>query len=180
MKVTLSFVTLAIALSTAACSGGGQTPADGGTDGSVKDATGKDANLPDTGSNDAGDAGQQGPILDPLCTAPATDGGGACVTVDDAGVTCNPLTNAGCDFADGGEACDFSQQGFQCYNAPPNTAAICAACDVQNGPACLPTLTCVPTATGNQCARYCCSDSDCPGGKCDTTDFQGPPGVCVK
>ncbi len=181
MKVSLRFLSLAIALTTAACSGGGSTN-DAGTDAS-KEAGGKEAGVKDSGTTpDADDGGQTGPTIDPACATPsAPASGGSCVTLDDAGVSCNPVTSATCA-TDAGESCDFSQTGFQCYPPPPpNTAALCAACDPQNGPECAPTSTCIATPNGNECARFCCTDADCTPGKCDTTTFQSAPlGFCVK
>jgi hypothetical protein len=151
----------------------------------------QDAGAPDAASDAASDAAADAD-MDAAMDGGVADGGGtdsgggggsggACVTIDDAGILCNPITNYPCK-ADAGEACDFSQNGFQCYPPPPdNTAALCASCDVQNGPACLPTSTCLPTANGNECARYCCDDSDCGNGHCDKTTFGSDPiGFCVK
>jgi hypothetical protein len=169
-----------------ACSGGGNNNNDAGTDGGGVDSGKKDAGPKDSAPpDDSGDDGSTTvPTVDPLCTAPdASPSNGSCAPVDDAG-NCDPITNQGCDFNDGGFACDFNQTGFQCYNNPANTAALCAACDVQNGPACLPGSTCVPIdQTTTKCAKYCCTDADCTGGHCDLTtlsQFISPAGVCVK
>lgn len=122
------------------------------------------------------------PTIDPFCTAPATaPSAGSCVTIDATNL-CNPVTNAGCNAA-AGESCDFDGAGgFKCWAPPPaNTAALCAACDVTAGPACLPTSTCMATPAGTTaCARFCCTDADCGAGKCDTTITGGTPGVCKK
>lgn len=126
--------------------------------------------------------GGGGTPVDMVCAAPATaPSAGSCVTVDGTNNKCNPVTNQGCNTA-AGEACDFGASGFECYAAPPaNTEALCAACDITNGPACLPTSTCIDaTAGGTKCARFCCTDADCGAGKCDTTVTGGAPGVCVK
>jgi hypothetical protein len=184
MKVSLRFASLAVLLATAACSGGGSTN-DAGADAAKEGGTIKDSGVKDTGSTaDADDGGQPEPMVDPVCAlADAGVGTGSCVVRDDAGTDCNPVTNDGCDFVDAGEACDTSQTGFSCYNQPPNTAALCATCDVNNGPACLPGHTCVSTDAGAKCARYCCSDSDCAPGHCDLTTLSqviSPAGVCVK
>jgi hypothetical protein len=174
---------LATIIAAAACSSNNPGNDAGTGDASINDSGKKDSGVKDTGPvDDAGDDGATGPTIDPLCApADAAATNGSCIKRDDAGVDCNPITNDGCNFADAGEACDFAQNGFKCYNAPPNTAALCASCDVQNGPACLPTETCVPTPTGDKCARYCCDDTDCTPGKCDKTTFQSDPiGFCVK
>ena len=147
------------------------------------DAGSTDAGSTDAGSADAGDAGADAGDAGST-DAGSTDAGGStkgsCVTIDDAGVSCNPVTNEGCNAA-AGEACDVSQTGFQCWSSPPNTGAVCTSCDLQNGPACLPTLTCVDTGNGTKCGRYCCVDSDCGSGHCDTSSFgTAPAGVCVQ
>jgi hypothetical protein len=123
------------------------------------------------------------PQFDMSCTAPATaPSAGSCVTVDGTKNKCNPITNQGCDTA-AGEACDFGSAGFECYPSPPaNTEALCAACDLTNGPACLPGSSCVNAigdAGATKCARFCCTDADCGAGKCDTTTTGGAPGLCV-
>jgi hypothetical protein len=168
----------------AACGGGGNNNdagADSSTDtGAKKDSGGgKDVvTPPDDGGGDSGPT----PTIDPLCTAGATPSGGSCFA--DAGLACNPITNGGCK-GDAGEACDFTQGGFQCYPPPPpNTTGLCQSCDDQNT-ACLPGSTCLPATNdpqgGSQCAKFCCNDNDCTGGKCDTTTFQsGSFGFCVK
>jgi hypothetical protein len=116
------------------------------------------------------------------CTVPTTSpSAGSCVTVDTTSNLCNPVTNAGCNAATG-EACDFDGAGgFKCWAPPPaNTAAVCAACDTTNGPACMPTSTCMDVPGGKTaCARFCCTDADCGTGLCDTTVTGGAPGVCV-
>lgn len=182
---SLRLFALASLIANAACnSGGGGTPdasTEGGAEAGGKDG-GKDAgNIADSG-NDAGqDSG--GTTLNPECTAPVDAGsGGSCVTLTgDGGVECNPVTNGGCN-ADAGEACDRTQiGGTHCFSAPPNTAALCAVCDDTNGPACIPTATCVPTMNGVNCARFCCVDGDCGSGHCDTVTLGLPNfGVCVQ
>jgi hypothetical protein len=121
-----------------------------------------------------------GTVVDPTCTPPTTPpSGGSCVTIDGTTNKCNPVTNAGCNAA-AGEACDFGGGGFKCYAPPPaNSAALCATCDVTNGPACQPTGTCVKTASGTGCARFCCTDVDCAPGKCDTSVTGHSAGICV-
>jgi hypothetical protein len=110
---------------------------------------------------------------------------------------CNPVTNEGCDTA-AGQACDFSQSGWTCYD-PPNDAKSGDTCDVANGPYCQGTLTCdIPPSdagtsdagasdaggdagqnTVGTCKHYCCSDSDCNGGTCTAFNTQfGTLGVC--
>lgn len=135
----------------------------------------------DAGSNlDAPIGDDATPTFDPLCTAPTNAAtNGSCVTIDGTNTTCNPVTNFGCD-GGAGEACDLGGGStFQCFPAP-NDVALCGACDNQNGPFCKPTMHCAPTASGSGCARFCCDDTDCTGGKCDTSLLGQPPGVCVK
>jgi hypothetical protein len=191
MKLNLRLVALSTVILSAlgggamlsACGGGGDNK-DGGVDsGGGETSTKKDAGGgQDTGASDAPDDAPT-PTIDPLCTAPNTPSNGACVA--DAGFGCNPITAAPCK-VDAGESCDFGQPDFQCYPAPPpNTQALCAACDDQNT-ACLPGSTCVPVdQNGNsKCAKFCCDDNDCTGGHCDNTTLsQGqatPFGFCVK
>ena len=172
-----------------ACS---STPAtsDGGVDGSTSDATStKEAGTKDAGTvTDSGnltDAGSDAPTLDPQCTVAALDAGsgGSCITVaPDAGMQCNPVTNSGCD-AGAGEACDRTTNGgTHCFPPPPpNSAALCATCDDENGPACAAGASCVGTTNGLACAHFCCDDTDCAPGHCDTTTYNTAPlGFCVK
>ncbi len=167
-----------------ACSSNGDNK-DGGSDGSSGDTgTKKDSGQQDTGPG--GDAADDsaGPTLDPQCTVPAVGTGSCAPAIDDAGVQCNPITNAGCD-AGGGETCDFGDNGnnqttIQCF-PPPNPQDVCATCDNSQGPFCKPSDHCVGTAQGSACARMCCTDSDCTPGHCDTTSLGfAPIGVCVK
>lgn len=126
---------------------------------------------------DCGGGGGGTPV-DPLCTAPTTaPSGGSCFTLGSN--ACNPITNAGCTTA--GAGCDLSDDGsFQCFD-PPNDVALCGACDNGAGPFCKPTMHCVATTSATACARFCCNDADCAGGKCDTTSLGiAPVGVCVK
>lgn len=170
----------------AACSGGGGNK-DGGSDSSVGDAAKKDSGTKDTGTGgDAGDDGATGPTFDPLCTAPATAAsGGSCITIDGTAFQCNPVTSTGCEDAGVGATCDLGDDGkggsaFVCF-PPPNDVALCGTCDNSSGPFCKPTMHCAPTATGFGCARFCCDDTDCTGGKCDLTILGGQaPGICVK
>ncbi len=87
---------------------------------------------------------------------------GSCVGLGGA-VTCNPMTNAGCDTVQG-EACDVAPGGFRCYPAP-NTAALCESCG-PGSPGCQRGFTCAPDGV---CAKFCCADQDCDGsGQCVT------------
>ncbi len=187
MNTGFRLTVLAALLATNACTSGNGSP-DASTDGSTE--AGKDSGkiIPDAGQNDTGqsDAGSDSGnvTLNPECTVPADAGsGGSCVTLTgDGGVECNPITNAPCN-SDAGEACDRTQTGgTHCFAPPPsNTAAPCAVCDDQNGPACMPTATCVPTTGGVNCARFCCVDGDCGSGHCDTVTLALPNfGVCVQ
>lgn len=161
----------------AACGGGGDNK-DGGADGST-DGAKKDSGVKDTGGSDADDAAAN-PTFDPLCTAPVNAASnGSCVTIDGTNFTCNPVNNAGCD-GGAGETCDLSDQGFVCFPAP-NDVPLCGACDNGQGPFCKPTMHCVEEDGGSfGCARFCCDDTDCTGGKCDTSFLGQPPGICVK
>jgi hypothetical protein len=119
------------------------------------------------------------PNLTPACDAPATaPSAGACFTVPSGG--CNPVTDMGCPTA--GDTCDNTMGGFKCYSPPPaNTAATCAACDLNNGPACVPGNTCVTTPTFTSiCAKFCCTDGDCGSGTCKTgSTGDATVGICV-
>jgi hypothetical protein len=188
MNVSLRYLTLATILASAvgassvlvtACGGGGDNKDAGGTDAAKEGGGGKDAGVKDTGGGDADDGGT-GPTVDPQCTVPAIGDGGCSPPLNDAGVACNAITNAGCD-GGGGEACDFDQNGGLSCFPPPNVQAVCATCDNGSGPFCKASEHCVPTATGFACARMCCSDSDCTPGTCDKTTLQSDPlGFCVK
>jgi hypothetical protein len=129
--------------------------------------------------DDVDSAFDAGPPLPPLqCTILASAGSmGACVTETspDASVpvTCNPVTNEPCA---AGEACDVSVNetgsglvGFTCYPPPPpNTVALCGACDDQSV-ACVGGSTCWAVNNGaptGSCAKYCCTDADCGSGTC--------------
>jgi hypothetical protein len=164
----------------AACGGGGDNKDGGGTD-AAKEGGGKDAGNKDAGGGgDAADDAPAVPLLNPLCTAPvdaATNG--SCVTIDGTNFTCNPVNNQGCD-GGAGETCDFSDQGFVCFPAP-NDVPLCGNCDNMNGPFCKPTMHCVEEdGGGTGCGRWCCDDTDCTGGHCDTTYLGQAPGICVK
>lgn len=185
---TRTWLTLASLLATAACSGGGSNPADASTkDGSTNDAAkpGKDAGVADAPVDDDAPTGDDAsvPTVDPQCTVPTSGGtAGSCVTIDDASVFCNPITNLGCD-GDAGEACDIDTSGnIGCFAPPPaNTTALCGTCDDQNT-ACAPGNTCVPVSqTAGGCAHFCCDDTDCTPGHCDKTALASSSvGVCVK
>jgi hypothetical protein len=110
------------------------------------------------------------PACDAAVTAPSK---GSCVALGQK-VTCNPVTNAGCDAAKG-EACDVGPNGFQCYPGP-NAVSLCGECGADKG-FCAGGLYCL-----GKCAKYCCEDKDCGTGKCDTkfsSDPAVPLGVCI-
>lgn len=94
---------------------------------------------------------------------------------------CSPVTNAGCD-GPRGEACDDDQHdGFGCYPAP-NTVDQGGTCNEETGPACRGGLGC---DTGDdddpdgRCHKYCCSDADCGGKRCEIIDKSfGTLGFC--
>ncbi len=121
------------------------------------------------------------PTVDPLCAIDSDAAPlGECIAIDDADLRCNPITNAGCD-GDAGESCDFTLTGFRCYGPPPpNTAGLCLTCDDSKGPACAPTTTCATTNNGPECARFCCTDNDCPSGSCAKQFGTHDAGVCVR
>lgn len=185
MNVSPRFVVLAALLVAAgsagvfatACSSGGNNPADGGSDAAKDGAVKKEAGPTGDGGG-GGDAAQV--AVDPQCTVPAIGSGSCSPPLDDAGINCNAITNAGCD-GGAGETCDFDQGGGLSCFPPPNDQALCASCDNTNGPFCQPSEHCVPTANGSSCARMCCTDSDCTPGHCDTQTLGfAPIGVCVK
>jgi len=76
-----------------------------------------------------------------------------------------PTAGASCDI-DGGT------QQFVCFD-PPNTAAEGAPCNVTSGPYCMNGLTCVNNGTSDLCAAYCCSETDCGGGTCQSLGMTG-------
>jgi hypothetical protein len=91
--------------------------------------------------------------------------------------SCNPVTNDGC--TDASEACDLNQYGaFGCFPAAAGVAA-CAPCSNASGPFCTATFHCISQGESGLCARYCCDDGDCGGGRCDTSNLPGGVGVCV-
>lgn len=94
---------------------------------------------------------------------------GSCVP---ASLGCDPVTSGGCAI---GSSCDKSTTGYLCF-PPPNTEALCDACDNDNGLFCSPGSTCV----SGRCARYCCEDGDCSAeGFCTSRDEYGI-GVCME
>jgi len=89
--------------------------------------------------------------------------------------SCNPLTNAGCDGAEGW-ACDLSDGGFQCFE-PPNTQKQGESCNNGSGPFCEGGAHC----DGSSCAVFCCSGEDCAAGEaCEPFGPEGSIGVCRK
>jgi hypothetical protein len=191
-------VALGLVAAVIACSGSGLGPMDASTEGGSKDSGEKDSTTMDSGSdaqpNDSGsDGGDEGGgdasdgstgdgSVSAQCTVPATPpSGGSCITLNDAGIQCNPVTNAPCD-ADAGLGCDTDfKGGYACL--PKSTVAVCGACNEVNGPYCIGTATCLPlTDAGSQeCYRYCCTDSDCTPGHCDKTTFGiSPLGACAQ
>ena len=94
-----------------------------------------------------------------------------------AAVACNPVTGAPCT---GGQACDLNQdQAYTCFD-PPNTQALCETCDPGSGPYCENGLHCFDDGSGTgKCMKFCCSNDDCGGGTCDTTQYGDPAiGLC--
>src|SRR5262245_36247839 len=98
---------------------------------------------------------------------------GSCVVPSET-VTCNPMVQSyTCNWYSG-SACDFQPagvptgaKGFSCSAAPRHH--ICDACGPIEG-GCHFGLTCAFDGQRGQyeCARFCCDDADCYGGKCDT------------
>ncbi|GAC1351450.1 MAG: hypothetical protein NVS3B20_02270 [Polyangiales bacterium] len=85
---------------------------------------------------------------------------------------CNPITNEGCN-SSRGEACDDDERGgFGCYPAP-NEVALGGDCNVFEGPSCAAGKGCMGASASSPsgtCARYCCTSSECGGGKCAVID----------
>ncbi len=173
-------------LAGAAGSGGTAGTGTGGTAGTGTGGTGGGTGgtgaTGATGGSGGGDAGKQY-TLPTGCLADPTQW-----TVE-----CNPVSNDGCDTS-AGQACDFSQGGWSCYD-PPNDKKLGEVCDPNNSEFCQGTLTCdmPPTDGGTAggdagtgdagatgiCKHYCCSDSDCSGGTCTAFNAQvGTIGVC--
>jgi hypothetical protein len=166
-----------------ACSNDSGSPADASTETGLD--AGRDVKVPpDTGALDVAmdDVNEDAPqFLAPECTVPAEAGsGGTCITTNDGGVECNPVTSSPCNI-DAGESCDYQGPGFHCYVPPPaNTAPICGTCDDNAGPACGPTGTCVPVEGGAMaCARFCCDNTDCGEGTCTKGPGQAV-GLCLQ
>jgi hypothetical protein len=94
---------------------------------------------------------------------------------------CNPVTNEPCDTSMG-QPCDLAAGFFDpIYTClKPSSTPLCGTCDDTNG--CAPTLHCLTDMMGKngRCARYCCSDGDCGGGTCDTSNLPtGMVGLCM-
>lgn len=78
---------------------------------------------------------------------------------------CNPITHNGC--TEPGSSCDLAYPGvFGCYSAVGTPANLCEKCDFHVKPYCGSGLRCHPVT--NTCARYCCDDTDCGTGRCET------------
>jgi hypothetical protein len=192
----LRFIGLAFAV---ACGGGGNGSQDASTEGGGPKDAGKDSTISDAASdaqpNDGGpddvttgdasdDASDAGSVGDgsAQCTVPATPpSGGSCITLNDASITCNPVTNAPCN-QDAGYGCDTDfDGGYLCL--PKSTVSLCGDCNEVNGPYCIGTATCLPLSDAGteHCFRYCCTDSDCAPGHCDKTTYGiAPLGACVQ
>lgn len=108
----------------------------------------------------------------PTCTGGAPPSGGACVVIGGA-TECNPVTSAGCG---GGLVCDRAPGGYKCV-AQPLDEPLCGGCGATHW--CGVGETCF----GSLCARFCCDDGDCAGGRCaqDVQLALAPPvGICVQ
>jgi hypothetical protein len=85
-----------------------------------------------------------------------------------------------------GEACDLGDGFFDpIYTCLPRSAPamLCGSCDNHAGPFCAGTTYCLTDTMGlnGKCARYCCDDGDCGGGKCDQSNVPvpGTVGLCM-
>ena len=191
-------VALGLVATVIACSGSAVGPLDASTEGGSKDSGVKDSTTLDSGSDaqpddsgsdggtdggDASDGGGGDGSASAQCTVPTTPpSGGSCITINpDAGIQCNPVTNAPCD-VDAGLGCDTDFKGdYTCQGQ--STVALCGSCNEVNGPYCIGTATCLPLtdAGSQQCFRYCCTDADCAPGHCDKTTFGiSPLGACAQ
>jgi hypothetical protein len=118
------------------------------------------------------------------CAVPASaPSRGSCIDVPDAGIAtndggvyCNPVTNEPCA---SGQTCDTTADssgninGLACYSGE-NTATLCSACSVTQGPLCAGGLACADVGSAlTACARFCCTDADCGSGRCAHTDADG-------
>jgi hypothetical protein len=153
-------------------SGGSAPAARGGTEAKAGEApvsAGGSPEFDDAAAGGEGDAGADVPlqppptagdcIADPLM-APS---GGECITTDDPGYACNPVTGTPCDVL-GGETCEYDGSGFSCQ-AIAEAAQACRPCRLGMEPSCTVNFTC--RGTLYRCSRYCCGDADCgPGVPC--------------
>jgi hypothetical protein len=113
------------------------------------------------------------PVL--ACDAPSVSPSmGSCYALPMGG--CNPVTNAGC----AGGMCDIDviAMSFTCFNQA-STGAICAECNFVAE--CAGGSTCVGSNGQQQCAKFCCADTDCGSGHCNKTMTTPDPnvGICV-
>lgn len=104
-------------------------------------------NVPDSGAGGSGGGGGNG-------YGGSIGGGDAC----------NPVSGDGCSA--NGSACNLAPSGYFACFPPPDTVAVCGACD-NDTRYCAAGLTCVfPNNMGDDgaCFRYCCTDADCGAG----------------
>ena len=78
---------------------------------------------------------------------------------------CNPLT----DSCAAGQACDIAEDNLCHCFPPPNDAPVGSPCNVSSGPYCQHGSTC----NGGICRAYCCDDTDCTIGTCQTLGTVG-------
>lgn len=165
------------AQSTSATTGAVASSSSGGEGGD----TGAGGNPGTGGGTGTGGAEDLGPYCGDRLPAPEdTPSAGECVDID---FNCNPVTNFPCD-TDAGEQCDFSGDGFDCYEG--STVPLCGECD-GDAAFCLGGSTCTlyaydPEIVANGCAKYCCDDDDCgDGGTCaPAIDIPGASvGLCL-
>ncbi len=118
------------------------------------------------GTTGSGGAAAVTPACEGLIEPDASPSAGACVDREVA--ACNPVTNDGCGE---GEQCDIGNNPgeYECYTQGPQMCG--QECD-DISLFCLAGATCTfyfPEAYPEadfQCARFCCNDEDCNGGRC--------------
>ncbi|WP_437610113.1 hypothetical protein WMF20_01690 [Sorangium sp. So ce834] len=99
---------------------------------------------------------------------------GSCVVVDGVMVTCNPITNEGCEGQVGQCGYDAFAGLFQCL-WQTNDAKSCKTCSV-SFETCGPGFTCMGGLYA--CQRYCCDDGDCGEGAACVLQPPLPFGIC--
>jgi hypothetical protein len=160
---------------TAGWAGSGGTALDSGADGDAGDAGGQPSDAGEDGSTDAaGDTPDPHIecVVDPI---PSTSQG-YCVTVDDEGYQCDPVTSFPCDVA-GGEVCDFDGERFRCLPPPDfDHAAPCELCGDPYPERCVSGFTCL--GLDGRCTRYCCDSYQCAFGELCVMQPPTSVGIC--